>query len=122
MASLLDVGMFSYMMLELIRELERGDIHLSTNDSSTTKSEKMNIDDVIRSIPDVLFQENVLRGVAGNDCNDQTCCAICTDDFVAGDVLNSLPPCRHLFHKDCVIPWLTQYKGCCPLCMRNIKA
>lgn len=113
MASLLDPR-WSEMIMELIQDLESRNI--SNNDSSSTNNQVLNKDDA-RIIPEVIFQEATLL------VNDtQTCCAICKDDFAEGDVVKSLLPCHHLFHKSCVLRWLTQYKRCCPLCMRNIEA
>ena len=32
-------------------------------------------------------------------------CSVCKEDFTPGEHLMKLP-CKHLYHKDCVIPWL----------------
>jgi len=32
-------------------------------------------------------------------------CSVCMEDFHLGDVVRSLP-CQHLFHTDCINPWL----------------
>jgi Ring finger domain len=45
-----------------------------------------------------------------------TTCAICIEDFVAGEVLILLPRCQHAFHRDCIHPWLLERQGCCPTC------
>lgn len=45
-------------------------------------------------------------------------CAVCLDDFVAGDELRSLP-CAHHFHVACIDPWLAR-KPDCPLCKAPI--
>lgn len=111
MTSLLDITAFSYNIHEFIRELE------GRNEDVTRKSwcEVLSKKDA-KSIPQVIF-----RGGSEED-EDQTCCAICRRDFAVGDVVASLPPCNHLFHKKCVYRWLTRYKRYCPLCMRYIKA
>ncbi|CAB9530932.1 region, transmembrane domain- and RING domain-containing protein 1 [Seminavis robusta] len=46
----------------------------------------------------------------------QSTCSICIDDFEQGEKLRMLPRCRHMFHTECILPWLTERQGCCPLC------
>jgi hypothetical protein len=45
-----------------------------------------------------------------------TCCPICIEEFEAGEILRVLPRCKHLFHTECILPWLTKRQGCCPQC------
>jgi RING-H2 zinc finger domain len=33
----------------------------------------------------------------------------------------SLPWCRHNFHVDCIVPWLTEQKAVCPMCNDDIR-
>lgn len=40
-------------------------------------------------------------------------CAICTDDFVKGQLVRILP-CGHLFHQGCVDEWLVERSRTCP--------
>ncbi|KAL8150017.1 RING-H2 finger protein ATL8-like [Apium graveolens] len=42
-------------------------------------------------------------------------CAICLTEFVAGDVLRSLPNCGHGFHVGCIDTWLKSHSSC-PSC------
>ncbi|URD98141.1 Zinc finger, C3HC4 type (RING finger) [Musa troglodytarum] len=49
-----------------------------------------------------------------------TCCSICLDDYKGTDVLRLLPECGHLFHLDCVDPWLKSHPSC-PVC-RSLPA
>ena len=44
------------------------------------------------------------------------CCSICIEEFEAGEKVRVLPRCKHLFHIDCIMPWLTERQGCCPQC------
>ncbi|NWR94681.1 PJA2 ligase, partial [Furnarius figulus] len=46
-------------------------------------------------------------------------CTICCSEYVRGEYVAELP-CRHLFHKSCVTPWL-QRSGTCPVC-RHVLA
>ena len=43
-------------------------------------------------------------------------CSICIDDFEDGEKIVMLPRCQHLFHRECIRPWLMERQGCCPLC------
>ena len=49
-----------------------------------------------------------------------TSCSICIDDFETGEKIRLLPRCGHAFHTDCILPWLTERSGSCPLCKRNV--
>ncbi|KAI1044401.1 hypothetical protein LB505_012916 [Fusarium chuoi] len=42
-------------------------------------------------------------------------CSICTEDFIEGTNLRKLP-CGHLFHPQCIDPWLIGRSRTCPLC------
>lgn len=44
-----------------------------------------------------------------------TTCSICIDEFVPGERLRLLR-CDHAFHTECILPWLTERQGCCPMC------
>jgi len=50
--------------------------------------------------------------------HDETCCAICIDNFEAGDEVRHLT-CGHSYHKKCIDPWLME-KGTCPQCKVDI--
>nr|KAF6402334.1 ring finger protein 150 [Rousettus aegyptiacus] len=45
-------------------------------------------------------------------------CAVCIEGYKPSDVVRILP-CRHLFHKSCVDPWLLDHRTC-PMCKMNI--
>ena len=49
-----------------------------------------------------------------------TMCSICIDNFEDGERIRILPKCNHGFHTDCLMPWLTERQGCCPLCKRSV--
>jgi hypothetical protein len=49
-----------------------------------------------------------------------TMCSICIDEFEVGERLTLLPRCQHAFHRDCIMPWLMERQGCCPLCKNNV--
>ncbi|RUS77288.1 hypothetical protein EGW08_014952 [Elysia chlorotica] len=45
-------------------------------------------------------------------------CAVCIEPYKDGDVIR-LMPCRHVFHKSCVDPWLLDHRTC-PMCKLDI--
>ena len=46
-------------------------------------------------------------------------CSICIDDFEKDEMLRVLP-CGHMYHMECILPWLTTRAPNCPLCKDNI--
>jgi hypothetical protein len=49
-----------------------------------------------------------------------TTCSICIEDFEPGERIRILPKCKHAYHTDCLLPWLTERHGNCPLCKENV--
>jgi hypothetical protein len=49
-----------------------------------------------------------------------TMCSICLEEFEDGEMVRLLPHCSHGFHTDCILPWLTERQGCCPMCKTNV--
>ncbi|KAL7592324.1 hypothetical protein Lser_V15G32720 [Lactuca serriola] len=41
-------------------------------------------------------------------------CAVCKDQFVIDDETKQLP-CKHMYHPDCILPWLSNHNSC-PVC------
>eukprot|EP00698_Gefionella_okellyi_P011353 TRINITY_DN2988_c0_g1_i2.p1 TRINITY_DN2988_c0_g1~~TRINITY_DN2988_c0_g1_i2.p1 ORF type:complete len:278 (-),score=38.64 TRINITY_DN2988_c0_g1_i2:53-826(-) len=49
-----------------------------------------------------------------SDVESKPSCSVCLEDHIAGTKALRLP-CTHLFHKECVMPWLQQHNSC-PSC------
>lgn len=47
-------------------------------------------------------------------------CAVCLTAFEEGDDLRLLPHCSHVFHPECIDPWLDT-RVTCPLCRANLE-
>lgn len=50
--------------------------------------------------------------------DEEETCVICLDNFESGDTITPLP-CKHIFHKKCIIPWLSEQQRVCPICKRD---
>jgi hypothetical protein len=48
-------------------------------------------------------------------------CSVCQDCFVEGDSAVLELPCHHLFHSDCILPWLDKHNSC-PDCRALLPA
>ncbi|KAK2713667.1 E3 ubiquitin-protein ligase RNF126-like isoform X2 [Artemia franciscana] len=44
-------------------------------------------------------------------------CSVCWEDYKLGESVRKLP-CEHLFHNDCIVPWL-ELHGTCPVCRKS---
>ncbi|XP_060947084.1 E3 ubiquitin-protein ligase RNF126-like [Limanda limanda] len=46
-------------------------------------------------------------------------CPVCKDNFSLEESVRQLP-CSHLFHNDCIVPWLEQHDTC-PVCRKGLN-
>lgn len=55
-----------------------------------------------------------------NQYKNEDCCSICLEDFKQEENVICLPCNRqHIFHSDCIVPWVRQNNNC-PLCKAEI--
>ncbi|KAJ6303226.1 hypothetical protein OIU77_017163 [Salix suchowensis] len=86
--------------------------HLNT--SSHCDCEDDNTDATIDSIiPTIKITSCML------EMDPMLVCAVCKDQFLI-DVEAKQLPCSHLYHPDCILPWLSNHNSC-PLCRFQLQ-
>ncbi|CAH8383670.1 unnamed protein product [Eruca vesicaria subsp. sativa] len=73
-------------------------------------------EDNVEPIPTIEISSSTLRCSSSDDSTLP--CAICREDFVIGESARRLP-CDHLYHNDCIVPWLASHTSC-PLCRHEL--
>ncbi|PIA35417.1 hypothetical protein AQUCO_03500058v1 [Aquilegia coerulea] len=62
---------------------------------------------VVQGLPDVKITNELLK-------SDSSQCAVCKDEFELGMDAKQMP-CKHIYHPDCILPWLELHNSC-PVC------
>ncbi|XP_057525601.1 E3 ubiquitin-protein ligase RING1-like [Amaranthus tricolor] len=84
---------------QLIQQLAEND----PNRYGTPPASKQAIDD----LPDVVISKNLVN-------SESNSCAVCMNEFELALKVKQMP-CKHLYHSDCLVPWL-QLHNSCPVC------
>ncbi|XP_042424233.1 probable E3 ubiquitin-protein ligase RHC1A [Zingiber officinale] len=66
----------------------------------------------IDSMPTVKISKRHLRG--------DSHCPVCKDRFELGSEAREMP-CKHIYHSDCIIPWLVHHNSC-PVCRHQLPS
>ncbi|CAA0818128.1 E3 ubiquitin-protein ligase RING1-like [Striga hermonthica] len=61
----------------------------------------------VEGLPDISITQEMLA-------SDSSQCAVCKDSFEMEEVAKQMP-CKHIYHKDCILPWLELHNSC-PVC------
>ena len=78
---------------------------------------------MIEDIQNTVTQDNLDKNTIVNTYvnldqeskNNFNTCFICLDDFNDNNIIRKLK-CVHLFHKECIDPWLLKENHTCPVC------
>lgn len=76
--------------------------NIDTKNSPTTKEALQSL------VTKTLAQEEI------SSMGVENICAICKEEFYVGDNCKTLP-CVHIFHSQCIVPWLCSSHSC-PIC------
>ncbi|KAL0343754.1 UNVERIFIED_CONTAM: E3 ubiquitin-protein ligase RING1-like [Sesamum angustifolium] len=64
---------------------------------------------VVENLPSVVLTKEEIE-----ENNNVVVCAVCKDEFAVGEKVTRMP-CCHLYHGECILPWLS-IRNTCPVC------
>ncbi|KAJ8621278.1 hypothetical protein MRB53_029807 [Persea americana] len=70
--------------------------------------------EVVAKLPIITVTDDILMRLGS-----ETECAVCREEMVINDKMQELP-CKHLFHPDCLKPWLDEHNSC-PICRHELQ-
>ncbi|RCH80946.1 hypothetical protein CU097_003914, partial [Rhizopus azygosporus] len=68
--------------------------------------------------PEQVIETLPKRGLTEKEKSQEADCAVCKDAFEATEQVIQLP-CEHIFHDDCIKPWL-KLNSTCPVCRHSV--
>lgn len=59
----------------------------------------------------IINEQNIMSLIQQDNCEN---CSVCKDNFESGQTIIKIP-CKHIFHDECIKPWLNE-RNSCPTC------
>ncbi|KQK18132.1 E3 ubiquitin-protein ligase ATL9 [Brachypodium distachyon] len=72
-------------------------------------------------LPAFTYSRSVKHNVTGAGDQEAATCSVCLGAFQLGEKVRLLPVCLHLYHVECIDPWLDTHSTC-PLCRSDTDA
>ncbi|XP_023512263.1 E3 ubiquitin-protein ligase RDUF2-like [Cucurbita pepo subsp. pepo] len=91
-------------LLEQLAQLEINGLGRSENPPASKAA--------VESMPTI----EILESHVGSDSH----CAVCKEAFEIGTEAREMP-CKHIYHSDCIIPWLSM-RNSCPVCRHELPS
>ncbi|KAK9056065.1 hypothetical protein SSX86_027152 [Deinandra increscens subsp. villosa] len=92
----------------LIHHLTHSNHSSSPSTTTTYRHQSPTSRSAIDAIPTVTITSEFLH------IDPLVLCAVCKDQFLIDDETKQLP-CKHMYHPDCILPWLSNHNSC-PVC------
>eukprot|EP01017_Pseudomicrothorax_dubius_P018121 TRINITY_DN2016_c0_g1_i2.p1 TRINITY_DN2016_c0_g1~~TRINITY_DN2016_c0_g1_i2.p1 ORF type:complete len:170 (-),score=22.49 TRINITY_DN2016_c0_g1_i2:118-627(-) len=102
---------------EILRTVLPSLLHLELNFRTALEQDGQSIP-IVKEIGQPLPKElkkKIKKMKMGNTRKE---CSICMNPFAEGEVIRLLP-CKHIFHNDCLRPWLCSHSSC-PNCRLDL--
>ncbi|GAA5813109.1 hypothetical protein MFLAVUS_006578 [Mucor flavus] len=68
--------------------------------------------------PEQVIEALPKRALTDEEKSTETDCAVCKDQFESHEIVIELP-CEHIFHDECIKPWL-KLNSTCPVCRHSV--
>lgn len=65
-------------------------------------------------LPSFTYSPSLKQNLTGSE-EEAAACAVCLGEFGVGETVRLLPACLHLYHVECIDPWLDAHSSC-PIC------
>ena len=78
------------------------------------------LEDVLVTLSESAFSQLETCEYDPEKCKDQSACPICLETYQSDKSIQLIKlKCKHLFHNECIKPWLTLKSTKCPVCRKE---